>query len=524
MQKKLPKTKLTFNKIADQTCEYYAWDETQKIITTWFANKIAQVSKKNNYAFRMQKQIRFLRSQKKSKLTTAFFQPWKKIIPPLSRKQLHMKRAYLRYRHLRFQDRIDFFRSYIGQMMLQTEIHSQVDEKNPWWGGWDFKDLVNRSDDLEEEAKDLIWRAHFFQDHNSWWETHSQFAKISKKSWWYDNLITKKARFKSGNNFALYRPRTAFQLHWKQSRNEPWKNALLFRRAVYAAFGESFRRENQFQGTKIKSYLRHKNPRSEKRNQLYKRSSLLLNNFRQRSRIPAKKAARIKNILSKIIWPFYGDLRAKQMRVLATKSKHLKSKTLTRDEILLNHLENRLDVVVYRLNLAPTILWARRLIENGSVFVTPQKSTSAWDSMYASLKKIAFPLQLRDPKKLYLAQFADPFWGKFGMFKFLGQPQKKIAYLLQPGDLIQCTAGNSLHQFKTNTLLWQKPLPTHLLTQKAPSFIWSWRREQVVTRSYNNWEQTSPNLNAAIFLYAPRFQDLDAKDRIKESFVRWTIM
>jgi ribosomal protein S4 len=125
---------------------------------------------------------------------------------------------------------------------------------------------------------------------------------------------------------------------------------------VYAGFGRRFRKENKFRRLKIKPYLRRKNPRSEKRNQLYKRSSLLLANFRQRRRVQAKKAARIKEIVSKIIGPFYGNLRKKQMRFLRTQSKRLKSKILTSNETLLSHLENRLDVVIYRLNLAPTIL------------------------------------------------------------------------------------------------------------------------------------------------------------------------
>jgi ribosomal protein S4 len=41
---------------------------------------------------------------------------------------------------------------------------------------------------------------------------------------------------------------------------------------------------------------------------------------------------------------------------LYKKNRVLKSNKLTSNEILLNRLENRLDVVVYRLNLAPTIL------------------------------------------------------------------------------------------------------------------------------------------------------------------------
>ena len=187
-------------------------------------------------------------------------------------------------------------------------------------------------------------------------------------------------------------------------------------------------------------------------------------------------------------------------------------------------MKKRLDIVVYRLNLAPTILWARRLIQSGSIFVIAAKDVTLWDSMYASLKKIAFPLKLRDPKKLYsttLWTYESKHWAKF---RFLSYPQKKIAHLLQPGDLIQCIGSNSLHQFKTQSHLWQKQLPKHLLTKKPLRFIWEWRSQKFMNKTYNSWEQTTEKLNSAIFLHPPQVKDLNSKDRIKESFFRWTLL
>jgi len=143
--------------------------------------------------------------------------------------------------------------------------------------------------------------------------------------------------------------------------------------------------------------------------------------------------------------------------------------------------------------------------------------------MYASLKKIAFPLKLRDPKKLYLTTLHTEELDHWAMFKFLGQPQKKTSYLLQPGDLIQCAAGNSLSQFKTKSLLWQKPLPTYILTKKDPRFFWDWRNRKFTSKWFNSWENTVEPFHTAIFLHAPRFGDLNSKDRITESFFRWTI-
>jgi ribosomal protein S4 len=64
----------------------------------------------------------------------------------------------------------------------------------------------------------------------------------------------------------------------------------------------------------------------------------------------ADKAARIKQIAGKIVRPFYGHLSLKQFSKIIKKSKKRKFKQMSRTEAILRSLENRLDVVVYRLN------------------------------------------------------------------------------------------------------------------------------------------------------------------------------
>jgi len=58
--------------------------------------------------------------------------------------------------------------------------------------------------------------------------------------------------------------------------------------------------------------------------------------------------------VGKIYFPFYGHLKQKQFNKILKKKK--KSQFLNKNETVLSSLENRLDVVVYRLNLAPNIL------------------------------------------------------------------------------------------------------------------------------------------------------------------------
>jgi ribosomal protein S4 len=71
--------------------------------------------------------------------------------------------------------------------------------------------------------------------------------------------------------------------------------------------------------------------------------------------IRKKKSARIKKVLSKTILPFYGHLSEKQLVAIKKKVQRKKTEGLSRDDLLLGHFERRLDVVVYRLNLAPNI-------------------------------------------------------------------------------------------------------------------------------------------------------------------------
>jgi hypothetical protein len=437
----------------------------------------------------------FLKETHAGKLSPIFFQPWKKMLIRPTQRQRWLTTTYGGYQKLRFKDRIDFFRTYLGQML-----------GNAYWKKPGDVLKINKL------TKSFVTQTYF------------KYSLSHKLSWWYENLVQKRQTPLSAKRFLLDRPKTAFQAHWTQQKLEPWKDALLFKRALYAGFGEDYRKENKFQLLKLKNYLRRKNPRQEKRNRLYTRVNVLLNNFRQRSRIRADKVARIQQVTSKILRPFYGHLRSRQIKNIVKKSKKITSKILGCNEIILNHFENRLDVVVYRINLAPSILWARRLVKAGLVFVTPQNSSFLWDSMYHGLKKLAFPLQLRDPKSLYAKTYWPYAQQNWVEFKFLGQPKRKVSYLLQPGDLVQCAAGTYLNHFKTKSWLCRKPIPKHLLTQQKKNYVWHWPTQQLKHQSFKNWEQNYSSLYAAVFLHAPQYRDLNSKDRVKESFLRWAML
>jgi len=340
-----------------------------------------------------------------------------------------------------------------------------------------------------------------------------------QKGWLYESLLKKKTSRKA-KHFLLDRPQTAFQNHYKQQKKEPWVDALLFKRWAYFGFMEKYKKEARNRNLKMKNYLQTWNPRFQKRNKLYWWRRKLLFDFYHRNTIKKDKAQRIKQILGKIYLPFYGHFKQKQFNNLLKKKQKIKSQFLNRNEIVLSSLENRLDVVVYRLNLAPNILWSRRLIQEGSIFVNNIFSFSTWNSMYSQFKRLNFPLKLRDPKNLYKTHFWNPN-NRISQFKFLLKPTKKIHYLVKPGDLIQSAKSLSINKIKNNKRLLKKPMTKHLYTTTKTKFQWNNATKAPEIYSAAKWREPKQQTKAAMFLFHPRFSDLHMNGRIQELFFRW---
>jgi hypothetical protein len=74
---------------------------------------------------------------------------------------------------------------------------------------------------------------------------------------------------------------------------------------------------------------------------------------------------------------------------------------MSKTDMLLSRLELRLDVLVYRLNLAPSIFWAQQLIDAGKIFILKNAQQDNWCEMYKNIWAMSFPLRLRDPKNIY---------------------------------------------------------------------------------------------------------------------------
>jgi hypothetical protein len=453
-------------------------------------------------------EVSLLKKQLKCNLHSKFFKPWKYEIPFLTEKQDWLQAQYETYRFLPTKDRVDFFRTQFGQMMLASV--PTLLKLDSWSCS---RGLLYQTGYAWPNEHELLHQK----------RAYLELRSRHKKSWFYENIYRRK-KPASFSKFKLTNPVTAFHSNWKLGRIDPWLDRLLFKRAALSAFEERYRKENKTkEELKMKHYLRKKNPRYEKRNKLYKRKGKLLANSWQKKRLRADKAARIKQIAGKIVRPFYGHLSLKQFSKIIKKSKKRKFKQMSRTEAILRSLENRLDVVVYRLNWAPNILWARRLISEGSIFVSNLNRDEVWNTMHSNLKTYAFPLKLRDPKNLYKKFFWNP-QKRMAKYKFLSIPKTEAAYLVQPGDLIQCSQAILISQFKNNSVWLDKPNALHLLSTLRPKQQWSWGSHRMDNRSFFSWKENSEHIHSAVFLFNPRFRDLPLFDRVKKSFFRWAII
>jgi hypothetical protein len=165
--------------------------------------------------------------------------------------------------------------------------------------------------------------------------------------------------------------------------------------------------------------------------------------------------------VSKLILPFYGHISEKQFNKIVKKNRYVKSPTQNKLDSLFSNFERRLDVVVFRLNLAPNIMWARRMIQSGNIFISSRDNSKIFDGIQG-LKKNSFPLKLRDPKNLYTNNRFKYFAKKYK--KFIA-PVKNPNYLLNVGDMIQCSRMSLMQGMsKTSKYLFKKPIPKHLLS------------------------------------------------------------
>lgn len=343
-----------------------------------------------------------------------------------------------------------------------------------------------------------------------------------KLGWYYNNITWKKKTSYSG--FSHRHQPSLFLAYWKQHKIRPWLDYLQTKRRIYNGLLPLRRKEHYWLKKYVYvPYLQKKKPGRQKKNKLYQLHNRLLFPFWTRGLRNKKKIKHIQHILSKIILPFYGHLSLKQFQRLGKDIQRKKLKSLAIYNNKISMFEQRLDVCAYRLNLAPTIFWARKLIENGGIFVSSTYNLNSWEKLYGNLKNAVFPIKLRDPKNLYRKSFFKYFSFSKQIRKFFIPPLRKINYLLKPGELIYCATNSFLNQFKTNSVLWKKPIPSHFLTFSDLTEInKSWINSDNSISSFSTPENKLTTISTLLF--APTFFTLAKNDRINPSFIRWIFL
>lgn len=470
-------------------------------------------------------QLKTLKMKLFSKIPTLVFKPankYTKAYSELTTKQLWLTNKYywLKAKSHKLKGiEIDFLKTILGQQFL-------IAHKTP--NNLLFQGHIRY---FRMNANDFESKIKYFITNRNW---ARKFQGIQKRAWFYTNSVYPKKTpyFFNANAMKKVYPFNKFFASWKIRPRNPWLSSLISTRGVYTGFLTSARRE--FLWLKRYSWtpmLRNKLEYRQKRNRIYFHRSRLLYTKENIQKFDANKNARIKQILSKTILPFYGNLRLKQFAKITKKSLIKKTELLSRDDIKLNYLESRLDVVVYRLNLAPNIFWARKLIQDGSIFVSSvkNKNDKSFENMHANYKNNAYPLKLRDPQNLYrktkLPNFGQTMYDSKPKYlatklKFLLEPLRNINYLTQPGDVILCAPGALNNQHKSNKILWQKPIPTHLLTYSnlTESKNKFKSRFNIISETSRK-DQTSTNVG--VVLFSPTVKDLHKYDRVQRSFLRW---
>ena len=140
-----------------------------------------------------------------------------------------------------------------------------------------------------------------------------------QKGWLYESLL-KKEPSRNAIYFDLDRPHTAFQNNFKKQSKEPWIDPLIFKRWAYFGFIERNRKEKKKQTTQTKRIFTETKSTTPKKeiNCMDDVVNYFLN-FTWTIKLKKKKANRIKQILTKIYLPFYGNLNKNQLTALIKK-------------------------------------------------------------------------------------------------------------------------------------------------------------------------------------------------------------
>lgn len=436
------------------------------------------------------------------------FKPWEIPLPNTTIRSSWLEKAYDQYKSMAKNKSYSFLKTLVGHLLLNS--HKETYNNIRW---------VIASE---------LWKRYRFArvkiSFDSAWQR--EVIKMSQSlchSWWYDNLRhhVKESTRNTLNTSGLLKK--LYQLFWIRDLREPWLSPLIFKRGLFSTMLQIKRKQNKETVQEMKLYTRIRGPMQTKRFRLYQQYEKLVYNPWMKGKLKTKKMARTYQIVGKIVSTFYGRLNRRQFQKIWKKTRKKKSSFHSHNDIFFSTFERRLDVLVYRLNFAPTILWARRLIWEGAIFVTNPEELHDWIQIYSNLKVHAFPLKLRDPKKLYYNECWIPIeW--YSKPKFFLDPIQNENYLVQPNEIVQYNPAATPNKFKVHPFLYQKGIQKNFLSLTPQTEYWRWRTKSILELQLGKSRQDITQTNAVFLTFDPQHADLENReDRIKERFLSWVI-
>lgn len=266
-----------------------------------------------------------------------------------------------------------------------------------------------------------------------------------------------------------------YKISWWNYRMNKWLNPLLHNRKLF-----------QFHLITLKT-AQKKHPHRRKRYKVYAwLNSTLHNSWSPGLRV--KKLFRLRQLLfGKIVLPSLGYLKHKQFLQIKKNTANIKPLGLqnSRSAIFLGKFERRLDILIYKLNFAPTIQWARNFVESGLVYVSHLTDKSPINYTASLTKRQKFPL-LKNLRKNMLnffdSQISGHFWRKktsnisrkgFNM----PIPRTLAAYRVRLRSIVHWSSQNIQTFFYKG--LFNKITPKYFMQNKNKTINYFWRNLSV---------------------------------------------
>lgn len=303
----------------------------------------------------------------------------------------------------------------------------------------------------------------------------SDWAKYSLNDAYGINLLGIGKSLPSRFRHTQQNPWKYYKISWWNYRINKWLNPLLHNRKLF-----------QFHLITLKT-AQKKHPHRRKRYKVYAwLNSTLHNSWSPGLRV--KKLFRLRQLLfGKIILPSLGYLKHKQFLQIKKNTSNIKPLGLqnSRPAIFLGKFERRLDILIYKLNFAPTIQWARNFVESGLVYVSHLADKSPINYTISLTKCQKFPL-LKNLKKnisnFFDSQISDNFWRKktsnisrkgFNM----PLPRTLAAYRVKLKSIVHWSSQNIQTFFYKG--LFNKIAPKYFMQNKNKTINYFWRNLNV---------------------------------------------